>query len=443
MSVKKCFIFVVLVTETIFYSIGFLLGWKYFVPMLTDRRYFSDSCDPDEDVCSTQLEMLDAVYLVSIQSMFICALVGWMMDKTGVVFTRKINVLATTTGFILLLASHFNLPNALFAAIPLLCIAGYGTFLVNISTAYTTISSNLLVVGVICGAFTSSRLSLFITNALFFTTKCNIAWIAALYVVFYYLLQIFLQLLTRESGRSQPPIEVLIEEEMTVGTFGEREAEKKSFDFTQIGLWTNGLRFGIVQFALLMYSDSYSKISSDSPEESPNQFVYNYGAFFGVLYGAFAGYTVDKVLNKLQQPEVRFGGVLVILDMHVFMMPLYHQMYYPPIPTIFLFVEDIIRVYLFTTTIAYLLIYFPVKRFGILFGSTVSIGGLFFLLQEPIRALREKVDDEYAVCFIMMAIFFLSNLHCFYLTWQAKKLGGSKSNKKRRNLYPDCLECNN
>ena len=429
---------IIMVVGTLLFSNGFLDGWNYSREIFISEGYFNNCNSQNETMnmtsCVNQLQNLDYLYVISSQTVLLMCIIGYYLDFCST--ARAENVLLTIMSIALIGIAivDASTSNVLYFMIPCITITAYSSYLIKILRCKTYKNYSSTVVGLVTGAFLSSKIVLMLIY--YFYQKgsdFNISLIVLIISIVIFILPVYV---LSDSGTIQVfhddlPDKLALPNQNSVGSvirFDRQQILARSSLF-----WTNAVHFSLIQMCLSYFvSDHHNQIflSSGSTGEYLRFFT-GAGKLSSLFYGFIAGLLIDlvkhyliKTQNKTTATVKSISFVFLICDLVVILLLILSL--FPQAGTILAAYAlcDLAKSFLYTTTAAYILSCYPTTKFGFFYGLTLSIGAASHIGLIPLKMLFGDTDssNSLAQTSVLLGLSLLASIHTILMFVKEPKL---------------------
>jgi len=437
--------------ETILYS-GVLYGWPSLQPILIKEGYFFETCQNQTIKgveCSEQTDSLSLVYTISLASSNILNfLLGFLMDRVGIWFTRTLMLMMIGGGF-LLVAIAKPLVNSflLYIAFSLLSVGGLGLLVTNFGIVGLCPNYRGTLSGLISGSMGSSSIVLLIVAAIYSLgiELSHIFYFLALISLIFQIRTFILMpkrtvpfILPTGYRYGYKELSCYTPKQISQDTSQTNEAAytqpsmspKSSLKtpLKKLFFWSNVYFLSINLLVMLYFVgnfNSWIKTKIDD-KETINTYTTVFGILLstGILFSPVGGTIIDFSFKRFRKTlDTNLASMKAVAVAQTFCsFCLIFSMVFSLIPnTEVQWLTFILIIFVrslgFATTASLLNLCLPVEHFGSLYSITSTICGGIIFLNHPIRLLTHYVlNDNYTITysgFLFLSV--CSLIHPIYL----------------------------
>ena len=442
---------------------GVIIGWSSLEPILVKEGYFSSGChtktiqsghsNETHQVCEFQVEQLSLVFTITTSvGPILSLLCGLLFDKKGG-WVAKTTMLALIAGGNLLniLSDPHTSSWLLFVSFPLMIVGGYGLGYVNVGLANFFPKTKGLVCSLMSSAFDSS-IVVFLLMSLAYDYNGNLKMCMTVYscglLLFFFTTFVLTprysvpgknSLGNYDYGYKEVPCFSNKTQNAHIANKDRKRGKTKFSDQLKKSIfWANIAHFSTIQFCLTFFVGSFDFwVTTDLQNSSSiaHQAKY-YQRLLGVLQflgsglQVFGGFCNDCYRNwakkRMTFEQATFRGVSIFMLLGDFFVVT--MLACTLIPGQFALVTSICcqvvgRAFSYSSSVAFVSVYFPAHLTGSMFSSLYCVGGLVLLLQFPATLLVTRVfgNQFHQVYTFLLVIGVLTMAHPVLLFVKSKR----------------------
>ena len=436
---------------------GVIIGWCSLEPILAKEGYFSSGCERkinnnsgnfnETQICESQVEQLNLVFTITTSvSPIVSLLCGLLFDKKGGWVAKTTMLALIASGNMLNILSDPHTSSwLLFISFPLMSIGGYGLGYVNISLASLFPKIKALVSSLMSSSFDCS-IVVFLLMSFAYDYNGDLKLNMAIYSCGLCLMFLMTFVLTprysvpdknrlSEYEYGYKEISCCSSETRYKDSYLTKVPTKKDRNVAEVKLaeqlkkpitWANIAHFSTIQFCLTFFVGSFDFwVTTHFHNDSSNHAKY-YQRLFGVLQflggglQVFGGFCNDYYRNwakkRMSFEQATFRGVstfMLLGDFFVVTMLACTLIPGEPALVTSIICQVVGRAFSYSSSVAFVSVYFPSHLTGSMFSSLFCVGGLVLLLQFPATLMVTRVFDNqfHQVYLVLLVVSTLAMAH--------------------------------
>lgn len=195
----------------------------------------------------------------------------------------------------------------------------------------------------------------------------------------------------------------------------------------EVFTWTEMIHYCVVHFVVTFFIGSFNSwIETKVPYDQIDTFITVFGIVqcLGIVFAPISGLLIDRLRTKFSKKiGLRLASfksvttLLIINDFLVILMLIFSLIPNAEIQYITMSLQVISRAFVYSTAAAFANAVYPTSCFGVIYGITEAIGGVFLLLQYPVTLLLTRVlkNNFFILNSILLGLVITCLAHPIYL----------------------------
>ena len=195
----------------------------------------------------------------------------------------------------------------------------------------------------------------------------------------------------------------------------------------EVYTWTEMIHYCVIHFVVTFFIGSFNSwIETKVAIDQIDSFITVFGILqcLGIMFAPISGLLIDGLRIKFSKKiGLRLGSfksvttLLFITDILVIIMLILSLIPNSEIQYITMALQVISRAFVYSTAAAFTNAVYPTSYFGVIYGITEAIGGVFLLLQYPVTLLLTRVlkNDFFILNLFLLGLVIASLAHPIFL----------------------------